>query len=175
MPKVKPTPEQAAALATELNSRVKRKQRDFTARNCIEFVLSVYLVGVLPLSMHFLISLVARPLDWYWVPAEGWLFIMVICAAAFGDAYRGRRQDDGTLTLIAVLFGGFGAIIGALGYAFLMLRPANASALVGAVTGAVWWTSGAVAGVYLAYRYPSLQQSASEEAERTVGIQAKGG
>jgi peptidoglycan/LPS O-acetylase OafA/YrhL len=175
MASAKKTPDELQAAVAKLKSDLRRKTSDYTTRNCLEFILTVYVVGILPLGMHRFVALFSMPPDWYWVPAEGWLFVMVTCAAAFADTWRERRRDDGTLTLLVALFGIIGTIVAALAYGFLMLRPGKVEGIVTAVASPVWWVAGVVAVVYLVYRFPALRESASQEAERKVGPKAKSG
>jgi hypothetical protein len=99
---------------------------------------------------------------------------MVACAGAFGDCWRERRVNDGTLTLFVSLFGGFGAVTGAVAYAFLMLRPTNGAWVTAIVEKTAWWAAGITGILYLLYRLPALRMSAADEAERKVAIEMMG-
>jgi hypothetical protein len=155
------------------NSRerqVFRKAIDFTVRNVLEFVVSVYVLGALPLIMHCFVALIQGPPPTAspWVPAEAWLIVMVTCGSALSDAWRERRRSDDTLNAIGALFGLLGMAFGALAYALLTINS-NASATVTPfLVSAVWYFVAIIAVLYLAYRLPALYRTASEDAERAI-------
>jgi hypothetical protein len=174
MGRLKKTDEELQEEARQRKRKIDRKRLDLTCRNILEHILSVYLVGILPLGMHFLVSLFSPPqTDLRWVPAEAWLFVMVTSAATFGDAWQERRRNDGTVTLAIAVFGSAGTLLGALAYAILMLQPANAPAITGVLKAYVWLAVGIVAILYLAVRFPKLLESASDEAQRKVDEESK--
>jgi hypothetical protein len=175
MPRKPATQELTVEEGGQRSRRVFIKQWDYGIRNCLEFVLSVYLFGFLPLIMQLLVSLFSPPqTDMRWVPAEAWLFVMITSAAALGDSWRERRRSDGTLTLLVALFGGLGACTGALAYAMLMLQPANARAVTTGFHHAAWSVVVIVAILYFFIRLPSLVQSAGDEAERKIAQEFSG-
>jgi hypothetical protein len=167
------TAEEQAALAVELKRRIESKTRDLTCRNCIEFIISVYVLGALPLGMHWLVVAVSNPSDFTWIPPETALFVMVTCAAAFGDAWQDRRREDDTMNLLIAIFGGLGTLTGALAYALMMLKPPAAASITAIFQAAVWPAAFVVAILYLLYRLPDLRKSAGEEAERKIAEAAK--
>jgi len=158
-----------------LKRNFSRRQIDYTVRNCLEFVLSLYVVGFLPLAMHTAVSLFEPPAqdDRRWVAAEAWLFVMVTSAASLVESRRERRHSDGTANLIVALFGGLGAITGAFAYALITLQPPGAAEITLIFQRAIWWTVGIVAILYLVIRIPSLARDAGEEAERKVAEENK--
>jgi hypothetical protein len=149
------------------------KRADLTFRNCLEFVVFVYVLGFLPLSLHFIVSLTYRPQDWNWVPAEMWLFVMVTCGAAFGDSWKMRRQNDGTLTFVVICLGSLGAVIGALAYALIMLQPTFLANFTGIFQNNVRWLAIVIGLLYLVYRGPDLYRDACDETEKVMVTSAK--
>lgn len=172
-PRQRATPEDLEHQRLELSQRLKSKARDYTLRNCTEF-LGTYLVGFLPMAMHGFVWMFAPTSDTSWVRAEAWLFVMIICAALFGDVWQERRRDggDGTTATLMAFFGALGTIAGALGYALLTLRP-SVPVVLAAADRSVWWIVGLVAVVYFFYRLPTLRREATEEAERKIALSAK--
>lgn len=172
----KPKTEQQRSEEARRRARsIWAKQWDYGLRNCVEFALSVYLVGFLPLIMHWIVSMFAPPqTDWRWVRAEAWLFVMVTSAAALGDSWRERRRNDGVLTLVFALFGGLGSCTGALAYAMLMLQPVNAAGVTAGFGRTVWWVVWIVGILFFLMRLPLLVQNAREEAESKATKESRG-
>lgn len=170
-PRPKLTPEQKRDANALREKRFRGVRADFMTRNCAEFILSVVLVGFLPLILHSVVFLFfPQKNDGRWVPAEAWIFVMVTSAAIFGDAWKNRRRHDGTLALGASVFGGCGVAAGAFGYAIISVNPTSAAVITQWFTRGVWWSGAIVAIVFLVVRVPDLWENASADARTKLAI-----
>lgn len=174
MGRPKKTEEQLQAEQRERKRKIGWRAFDYTCRNCMEHVvLSVYLVGFLPLSMHWGISFLGPADDRRWVLAEAWIFVMITCAATFGDAWQQRRKSDGTITLAFAIYSGFGTVFGALAYGILMIEPQPLGFLIPYLKGSAWVWVAIVGILYLAIRFPGLRDAAKSEAVRKIDQESK--
>lgn len=120
--------------------------------------------------MHLIVSVFSKPKDWYWIPGETWLIVMIVSAAAVFDAWRSNRTgESGFINSVWLVFGAAGAFSGAFGYVLMTVRPDAAPNVLGIVAWLARPVAVLLSVLYLLYRWPSLQRDAKKEAKESLG------
>ena len=131
----------------------------------IEDVAAVWLLGIAPFLAHLAAAASAR--GYRWIPNDLYLFIMVIGGACALDAFKDRKSD-GPLRAVAGIFGFVFVVGGAWAYASLESGSGVVNALL---RKEVTTVIGALLGIDLAYRIPTILKDAiKENAHRKDGM-----
>ncbi len=94
----------------------------FFLRMLIEYAGTVWLLGLAPFLAHLAAS--SHGGAYEWVPADLWLFVMVLGGNVAIEAFK-DRESDGPLRPLAAVLGVCLVIVGAWAYGFLESRGAR--------------------------------------------------
>jgi nitrate/nitrite transporter NarK len=96
-------------------------------RELVETMALVVILGLLPVGAHYLFSLEKMTDNRRWVVPELYLFVMVTCGQAAGDAFRDTRR--GLRRTLVGIAGALGVLGAAGAYGLLYVEPVSTEAL----------------------------------------------
>jgi hypothetical protein len=96
-------------------------------RELVEAMALVMILGLLPVGAHYVFSLEKSADTRAWVVPELYLFVMVACGQAAGDAFR--DPERGLSRTLAGIAGSLGVLLGAGAYGILYVGPTSAEAI----------------------------------------------
>ena len=133
----------------------------FFIRRLIEYVVSVWLLGIAPLVAHLAAALQQPANRFQWIPNDLYLFLMVIGGSAAIETFQ-DRSSNGPMRIIAGV-GGVGALLyGAWAYGSLEVGSAPVNTFLKAIA---LRCIGAVLTLYLCYKVPFIAAESLREAK----------
>ena len=133
----------------------------FFIRRLIEYVVSVWLLGIAPFVAHLAAALQQPANRFEWIPNDLYLFLLVIGGNAAVETFQDRKSD-GPIRIVVGVFGVCALLVGAWAYGSLEVGRAPVNELLRAV---VLRIIAAVLTLYLCYKIPFIVAASREEAK----------
>lgn len=133
----------------------------FFIRRLIEYVVSVWLLGIAPFVAHLAAALEQPANRFEWVPNDLYLFVMVIGGSAAMETFQDRKSD-GPMRMVAGVVGVYALLFGAWAYGSLEVGIAPINAVLRALALRI---IASVLTLYLCYKVPFIVAESLKEAK----------